>query len=300
MNNSNSQSPVSLSIIDRFVGLFLGKDLLGRHFPFLISLYKWCINTFRKGESKIYIPSVDLTYIVKNQDTGVGLYLKTQRKYEPVQTNLFLKTLKKNDTFIDVGANIGYYSLIAAKKLGAEGNVVAIEPDATSLNLLKRNIELNQLDCTVSYINEAISSQQKAVSYHHDAHSPSNSFIVKQGGGNLIQTKTLEEIVASLNLTHINLIKIDVEGAECDCLKSGQKILKAQNDVKLFIECYPAALTRYSDSLQTLLNTIRDSGFVIRSIINEFTGTVEPFTETKLAETLQRFTYVSLFATHQT
>ncbi len=63
--------------------------------------------------------------------------------YEPLETKLVRKEVKKSDVVLDIGANIGYYTLILAKLVGKKGRVFAFEPDPTNFALLKKNISIN-------------------------------------------------------------------------------------------------------------------------------------------------------------
>ncbi len=71
------------------------------------------------------------------------LELATREIYEPLETQLLLKRLKPGQTFVDIGANIGYYTLLAARQVGPAGRVYAFEPDEENFKLLQKNTEIN-------------------------------------------------------------------------------------------------------------------------------------------------------------
>ena len=76
-------------------------------------------------------------------DPQDSLLLSINGIYEEFETELVSKEISKNDVVVDIGANIGYYTLIFAKLVGENGKVFAFEPDPSNFALLKKNVELN-------------------------------------------------------------------------------------------------------------------------------------------------------------
>lgn len=89
------------------------------------------------------------------RDVVISGTLVFTRSYEPVETNFVRQVLKRGDLVIDVGANVGYYSLLAASCVGASGQVFAFEPSTRSFNILSRNIERNHVAAIVRAYNMA-------------------------------------------------------------------------------------------------------------------------------------------------
>jgi tRNA G37 N-methylase Trm5 len=76
-------------------------------------------------------------------DSKESLDLSIYGVYEEYETDLIKKEIDRGDVVLDLGANIGYYTLLFAKKVGDEGRVYAFEPDPTNFSLLKKNVEIN-------------------------------------------------------------------------------------------------------------------------------------------------------------
>ncbi len=93
-------------------------------------------------------------YIDPKRNPAIALY--DIGGYENVETQLFESHIKEGDVVLDLGANIGYFTLIAAKCVGANGKVYAFEPDPTNFSFLKRSVEINNYKNVVC--------EQKAVS----------------------------------------------------------------------------------------------------------------------------------------
>jgi FkbM family methyltransferase len=149
-------------------------------------------------------------------------------EYEKLETELISKLKPK--VFIDVGAHIGYYTMLV-HKLGAE-KIIAIEPDPRVFRILNRAIEANKLENIIT-INIAIAAYNKSnvtLELHLSTKSGFSSIFSShlpktRGGIASVKTITLDEVVRTLNLDKIDLVKIDVEGAEAYVLSGAQKVI---------------------------------------------------------------------------
>ena len=158
-----------------------------------------------------------------------SLRLSINGVYEEVETGLVNKQIQKGDIVIDIGANIGYYTLIFAKLVGQDGKVFAFEPEPLNFNILTKNIELN------GYENVIV--EQKAVS---DKNGKTRLYIsdLTSGMHRIYQSKYCKNFI-DVNLIklddyfsktsfidEINFLKIDVEGAEFGVLNGISNILQ--------------------------------------------------------------------------
>jgi FkbM family methyltransferase len=146
--------------------------------------------------------------------------------YEAKTLAFILKQLENGGVFVDVGANIGGYSVRCAKK----ARVWAIEPHPRNFQLLELNVRLNHLQNNVRALRVAVASSlgkaELFISNYHGRHS-----LICKDGGDTIKRRTIEVDVVPLDLLladedHIDVIKIDVEGAEPLVLKGARGALK--------------------------------------------------------------------------
>jgi FkbM family methyltransferase len=152
---------------------------------------------------------------------------------------------KHSDNFVDVGAHIGRYSIIAAKRIGSLGRVIAIEAHPETFELLKKNIELNGLH-NVTTINSVVTSQEGRVRLYLPGQDSGftvyNTIMVNRAKPTEnfleVEANTLDNIVESTNITEVNWIKIDVEGAELEVLKGAVNTLSSNTDLTLLIEVH--------------------------------------------------------------
>ncbi|MDN2578969.1 FkbM family methyltransferase [Aquibium sp. ELW1220] len=133
--------------------------------------------------------------------------------------------LNPGDTFVDAGANIGFYSVVAASQVAPSGSVIAIEMMKQTAELLRRNIELNNAS-SVSVVENALADRGGEALF---ASMPSGNFgqaslQSSQGDEHFeVLTNTLDAVLA--DVPYIKLLKMDLEGAELSALKGALKVL---------------------------------------------------------------------------
>ena len=195
----------------------------------------------RVGLDKFYIP--DLT----------GLFIVTH----VLEPNVFrvISSLSEDSVFIDVGAHIGKYTLLAARK-GAI--VIAIEPHPLNFYYLRKTVHKNMLDKKVICVNAAVYNSRQKLRLYLSRSSDSHSILSKPWMRESIEVLglPLDDIVKCLKLRRIDLIKIDVEGAELQVLEGSIETLH-KHKPRLIVEVFPSNITR-------LLETLNRYGYEIR------------------------------------
>lgn len=207
-------------------------------------------------DSKMYIDASDSTFCS----------LLMRGSWEDYETELFKKAVKQGDVVVDVGSHWGYYTLLAAKLIGKKGKVFAFEPNPSNYALLVRNIEVNGYDNVIPV--------RKAVS---DKCGFTNFFLCEDTAGGTIynygnnkksiavETVTLDEFFKDKN-TPIDIIKIDAEGAERAILLGMDRVIKQNENLKLFIEFWPFEFGGSPLSPREFLNKLTEYGFKIGAI----------------------------------
>lgn len=183
--------------------------------------------------------------------------------WEPHISGLIQSRLRPGDMFCDVGANIGYDSLLAAKIVGRSGRVVAIEPSPSIFEKLVNNIRLNDIS-HVRVVRAAVSAESCIIPLYSggDAHNSGKTTTVMSRGSAKecdVDGRTLADILACDERDRLRLIKIDVEGAERPILTS---LLDS-------IDLYPSNLEILVE-LSTPTN--RDESAAISNIFSRFSG----------------------------
>ena len=166
-------------------------------------------------------------------DSEISRCVYVEGVYEPNQFYFLSKFLKKGMVFIDVGANVGLYSLFTSRLVGKTGQVVAIEPSRREFYRLTQNLKMNKtknikaLKLALGNSN-AIKKLNVAVS-PYDGHNSFGTFgyeTTKIDHTEEVVTKTLDKLILETKMKQIDAIKIDVEGAELTVLKGGLRTLK--------------------------------------------------------------------------
>ena len=157
----------------------------------------------------------DFRIIIDKNDQFIGKAIKRDNCYEPYVTRVINAILKPEQTFVDIGANIGYFSLLASRRVGPRGRVIAFEPMAQNFSLLLRSIQLNGFQNIEPHA-IALSNENKIVKMILWERRNSGSFhLLNDPHWNReiysVQARRLDDLLEG---KRADLIKIDVEGAE--------------------------------------------------------------------------------------
>ena len=189
--------------------------------------------------------------------------------WEPTLTKYISDNLSQGDIFVDVGANIGYYSCMAANIVGDTGTVHAIEASPKIFLLLCNNISLNKANNIQSH-NIAVSNQQGFLSIYAGKKSNigqtttriENSSEYKLIKETEIQADTLDNIIGINDLINARIIKIDVEGAEWQVLQGIENIIPhLSHRTEIVIEISPVSLLKQGIHPQQIIKIFLNSGY---------------------------------------
>jgi FkbM family methyltransferase len=150
---------------------------------------------------------------------------------------------KQSDVVIDVGAHLGRHTIIASKRVGQTGKIVAIEAHLENFKMLNRNIKLNRLTNVIPLNYAVYSNQTKLKLYMPDEESSHHSTMLERVGETRkkfveVNANTLDNLLQQNGVEEVNWIKIDDEGAEFEVLKGATKILSKSNDIAILIEIH--------------------------------------------------------------
>lgn len=163
-------------------------------------------------------------FLVKTGETGLTGNIYTGLHEFP-DMGFLLHFLRGEDLFVDIGANVGSYTILACSVAGAKG--IAFEPVPSTYNRLVANMRLNHLENTVKCINKGVGYQQGTVAFTGDGDTTNHVIASDEQCNN----KSIVEMISldtALNGEEPSLIKIDVEGYETPVLEGANKTLKSQ------------------------------------------------------------------------
>ncbi len=202
------------------------------------------------------------------QDKHVSRNIREQGIWEPYETSLVLARLKPGDVFVDVGANIGYFSLVAASVVGEGGQVFAFEPEPANFELLKANVEQNALQCRVHAVQAGLSCVDSDGQLFLSEDNLGDHQIFSDGndrkaldirllqGSNYLQRQLLQA-----NVSHIELIKVDTQGSEYQVILGLKSLLLELPQVPdILIELTPFSLRQAGHSGRQLIELLDTLG----------------------------------------
>jgi len=196
----------------------------------------------------------DVLYVDLANAVGRTIWLRGDYSAEEPVVNLIRSHLKSGDIFFDVGANVGVFSLMAARIVGPHGRVHAFEPLPRLANLLRRTVETNRLS-NVSVVEAAVHRTSGAASIAAMRDSAYSHLI---GGANRIEddrggwtevavnTIALDEYVERNGLARLpRLIKMDIEGAEVEAIEGSIRVLSDSSGPDVICEVGWRHLARF-------------------------------------------------------
>jgi FkbM family methyltransferase len=194
----------------------------------------------------------------------VQVYIYCFGIWEPNLTNFIQNRLEglSNRTFVDVGANIGYFSLLVGQCM-PRGNVVAIEAFPTIFNQLIENININGYN-NIKAVNCAATESSHPVSMYYGGVYNEGATTSIKGKFNsapiVVEGRPLGDILSDLEIRTTRLVKIDTEGAEYSVLKGMFPILNQfPTDVEIVVEITPSALDE--KKMFEIFTSFKDEGF---------------------------------------
>lgn len=213
-----------------------------------------------EGCDYVMVPNVNgFTMLVNGTDEGIGRELAFYKVHEPTVTKLLPGFVKPRDTVLDIGANIGYYTLLLSQLVGEDGLVVAIEPYPGNVHLLELNLRLNRVT-NVKVMSVAVSDEvgtaQMFVSGGSNWHSLRPTELTGKETIS-VPTVTIDTIVAQLERP-IDLIRMDIEGWETKALSGAEGTLKRYCPT-LIMEVHPNYMQE--GEVQQFLSWLQSFGY---------------------------------------
>lgn len=223
----------------------------------------------------------------------IQMYIWLFDVWEPDLTNFIQRRLRKGDTFVDIGANVGYFSMLAAKHVGESGYVVAVEASPSMFDALKENLALNPDLSNIHAINRAASDRACSIPFYSGpAHNLGLSSTVDHRKRELhveaeVLAAPLGEIlneVQGIEIRRVRMIKIDVEGGEVAVLAGLLDMIEqCSEQMELLIELSPNWWADQQLTPRALLQPLFDRGFVPYLLGNNYwpwrylwAGSVQP------------------------
>ncbi len=169
--------------------------------------------------------------------------------FSPIKGYEKFRNLKQGDVVIDAGAYPGDYTLFAAKKVGPEGRVIALEPGKKNRNILKRNLHLAGVS-NVQVVPKGLWNESATLHMNQQGLA---SQITASEPDCTIEAVTLDHLVAELQLEKVDVLKMDIEGAELEALQGAQQTLRTFKPYTCVASYHIVDGSRTADRVEILL-----------------------------------------------
>lgn len=195
-----------------------------------------------------------------------GMILLQQGEYEPHMTETLENILKPSGVFVDIGANEGYFSILAGRIVGSTGRIIAVEPQERAALILAENIKLNALS-NVTVVRAAVSDRVGQASLHlsPDTNTGSTSLIQTTRyrlPTEAVQTATLSELFERYRIEVADLVKVDIEGFEYEAILGSPNIFRERRVRYLALELHPPLLERKGVEANAIMKFLAECGYV--------------------------------------
>lgn len=234
---------------------------------------------FGSRSSKIVVVDGTKFHLTKRDKglEGVADCLLMNNEYEPCTTNTIELFVVPGMFTIDVGANIGYYTLLLSKLVGDKGHVVAFEPEKNNLTDLLINVELNEArNVTVSKyaVSNCIGSGTLLVSKECSGEHSLVASRNKDMNFQQVKVVTLDSFIKG----KVDFIKIDTEGNEAKVLLGARNLLSNNPNILLVVEAWPYGLANSGSSIEELWEVLDSFGFIYKCRLDDPNCKVYPVT----------------------
>lgn len=208
-----------------------------------------------------------------NPNSYIGRYIYYRGLFEEPIIQKMISVIQLSDVFLDIGANIGQHTVVGAHCVGPGGRVIAIEPQLEVYNALCHNIQLNgfsnvtPIRCVLGRTcgHETIYK----ISVFNDgqatlARPPQTAMVEAE----LVNAYTIQDALEMLDVTQVDVIKLDVEGAEMEVLQGSRDFLRRFAPRCMFIESVESNLRKFGSSAYELNTWLTMHGYDIKALVH--------------------------------
>ena len=212
---------------------------------------------------------------VKVNISGIELRLPTRyykyygTEYEKDSVQEMRKVIKKGETIIDIGAQLGLMTKLFSDLVGEKGQVFSFEPTPKTFSLLQETIKINNIGNIATPVQKAVSDKRGTATFNISVHeaSPANSLAKDANDDSIkgidVALISVDEFAKESKLKKVDYIKIDAEGAEFAVLKGAEKTI-IKDKPNMLLALHPDSILDFGDSLEGIWDFIQKHKYVVK------------------------------------
>lgn len=248
---------------------------------------------------KFLIQAGDRKMFVNGSDYIIAAELITYGAFERDVEAVFERVIRPSMTVVDLGANIGYFTLKASSLVGPEGKVFAFEPEPENYKILCENVKLNhgknvEPVCAVVQAEEGVCLLYRDKK-NHGAHSLSKGNLLSEESSSVsCKATSLDRFLSNRGCTHVDFIKMDVQGAEGLVLEGCRNVISQNPGLKILMEFWPSGLRQLKTDPYEMLKKLAEDGFRFSVLLQD--GRLSPVEDLqKVVDDAEGKDYTNLF-----
>lgn len=212
--------------------------------------------------------------VVDTRDMSLAPHILMDGEWEAWIVQVFLTFIKPGMNVVDVGSNVGFYSLLAAEKIGPDGSLTCFEANSELASTLFHNLQINGFTDRSKVLNKAVFSHKTKLDFKiYENYMGSSSIWASEEIASTFHDKLRTVEVDAISLDEyfsenakVDLLKIDAEGAEPFILKGSERLISANPNIIIIMEFVPALIERSYGSVEQFYNDIHDYGLTVYEI----------------------------------
>jgi len=224
----------------------------------------------KNNEVTLHIPNFKFNLRIKTHGESdlVSRMILRDKIWEAFETKLVIENLHDGSVFIDVGANIGYYSVIASKCIGNKGKIFSFEPEQKNFQLLAMNIKQNNIK-NVEIFQAGLGNHNREIDLFINAENRGDHRAFNKSSESNREKTSVRILIGdeALQNQKVDFIKIDTQGYELAILQGLRKTISTnEQHLKMIIEFWPFALKENGHSAGELIDELARYNFDIHII----------------------------------
>ena len=264
--------------------------------------HRLCVSVSKHRQLVEFETPYQFSMLLPVNYNGLILMALCGRLFHPRLTEILGANVRPGDTVIDGGGHLGFFTLLAGRRLNGKGRVITFEPTPDTFSILQENVVRNGLQGVVQLEQKALTNTSGIFSFLEAGESMLNHLTVADeptSGVIRVEGVNLDSYLAAKGLGRVDVIKLDLEGAEHLALQGMTSSLRAAR-LLVFEMNEPRLLEMQTDPLELIDETARAGAFTSLSYIDERTERLCDWDPQEFLHLLREYKFVNVICQKQT